>query len=297
MVDLSRRHVLLGGAASLAGVAAVPALSAAPAFAANEGWPQLTFSGIPGGGELVTYAGPFGILAATYTSGSSIVDQARLDYTSTGVKYWTKTPREGRALPQAPIDHNVGIFGQASPYEHYRVNAAGFGIVVFDAAQQRIRYQVIGANGQRHYGEAPRYENPSTIQSLINTFVDQTNTLNLQYRNYQNGVRQYVAGFAPAVVAGITGLIVTGANPLTIVALVGAAATGGIAAIGNIANLQNTYLTTYNQMIETFERLTVAYGLEPENIARYNVGGVRWNNVDRRLVRQPEYAVIQVSNP
>lgn len=297
MLELNRRHLLLGGLASVAGAATVPLLSTSPAFAADYEWPQVTFTGIPGGGDLVTTAGPFGILGATYANGGSVVDQARLDYTSSSVKYWTKTPREGRAVPQQPLAPGTGIFSENSPYEHYRVEVSGFGIVVYGDPQQRIRLQVIGSNGQRHEADLTRWNNPSNVQSLINTFVDQTNTLNLQWQNYRNGVRQYVGGFAPAVVTGIGALIVTGANPLTIIGLIAAAATGGIAAIGNIANLQNTYQTTFNQLIETFERLFVAIDLDGVNIARYNVGGVRWNNVNRQLVRQPEFSVISVPNP
>ncbi|MBC3763657.1 hypothetical protein ACUN7V_06995 [Quadrisphaera oryzae] len=296
MVELNRRHLLLGGVASVAGAGALPLLSAAPA-AADARWAQVTFSGVPGGGDLVTFYGAWGVLGATYAEGRTIVDQARMDVSDSGVKYWTKSPREGRALPQQPIDTNGGIFRENNPYEHYRINVAGFGVVAYGDPQQRIRLQVIGANGQRHEADFARWNNPGNVQSLLNTFVDQTNTLNLQYQNYRNGVRQYVGGFAPAVVTGIGALIVTGANPLTIIGLIAAAATGGIAAIGNIANLQNTYLTTYNQMIETFERLFAAIDLDGADVARYNVGGVRWNNVNRQLVSRPEFTVISVPNP
>lgn len=298
MLELNRRHLLLGGAASLAGAATIPLLQARPALASDVKWRQVHFEGLPGGDALTTVsAGPFGLYGATYTSGGDIVAQARMDTPSQGVKYWTNIPHHGRVTPQQPIDPRTGIFSQPDSYEHYRIHVAGFGVVVYDAAAQRIRYQVIGANGQRHWGDLRRYDNPSNLQALVNTFVDQANTLNQQYQTFWNQARQYGLGFAPAVTAGITGLIVTGANPLTIVGLIAAAVTGGITLVGNLANAQNAYLTTMNQMIETFERMTVAFGLEPVNIARYNVGGVRWNRAWVEYVDRPTYAVISVPNP
>lgn len=292
MVELNRRHLLLG-ATSLAGAAAVPVLSATPALAGTPQFREVILYGTPGGDTLTTYNDGRGKFSATYSNRSAgITAQALLKIPYDTVSYYTNFPGRGRMLQTDPVDPRVGIFGQATNREQYRVAVAGYGIVVFNGAQQRIRFQVMGANGRRHWGEYARWNNPGEIQAVINTFVDQTNTLNQQYRAFWNLAAQYGVGFVPGAVAGIAGIIVAGANPLTIIGLIAAAATVGNNLIFNLVNAYNQYLTTMNQLIETFNRIAVAIGLPAPDIALYNVGGVRYNMAQVRYLPRPTFTPI-----
>ncbi|MBF4462915.1 MULTISPECIES: hypothetical protein [unclassified Rathayibacter] len=291
---LSRRGLILGGAATAAGVGATA--FAPPAFAAAE-YLECTFSGLPGGDTLTVTNYGFNRAMTTWTRDGQILEQNRLDWGDSGdnTRWWNRDPHEGRVLQTYPINPQVGIFGQTGTDEQYRINVNGFGIVVFRGPGQVVRFQVLGNNGRHHFGEVPRSSSPAAVTSLLSTFIDQAHTLSTQFANYQNAVRQYTGGALVALGTGIALLVVNGANPLAAIAFVAAVTVAGVNGIAGIRNAQNTYMGTYNAMITTFNRLSEALGVPAADIPYYNVGAVTWNQAAQQARPTPTYVLFPAS--
>ncbi|MDQ1112925.1 hypothetical protein QE418_002373 [Microbacterium testaceum] len=297
MVELSRRGLILGGAASIAGAAALPLFG--PPLAANAAaeYLECTFSGLPGG-DTLTFTN-YGVdrVMATWTRDGQILEQNRLDWKGDGtdLRWWNRDPHQGRVLPSYPIDPQTGIFSEARGDEQYRINVNGFGIIVMRGAGQIVRFQVVGNNGRHHYGEAPRNGSPAAVSRLLDTFIDQTHTLNNQFTAYQTAVRQYVGIGMASLATGIALLVVNGANPVAAIAFVATVTAVGINGIANIRNAQNAYMGTYNNMITTFNRITEALGFGAVDIPYFNIGAVTWNNAAQQRRPSPSYVLFPAS--
>lgn len=294
MMKMSRRGLIKGGATAIVGAAALPLWEIIPVNAADL-YMEYTLEGLPDGGRLVVWNYGNNRVMATFVSRDGhIQQQDRLDWTGRsgeGERWWTREPRHGRVLQNQPINPQVGIFGQTGNNEQYRINVNGFGVVVFRGPGQLTRLQVVGYGGRHHYAEIPVNSASSAARSLVNTFIDQTHTLNNQFAAYRTAVAQYAAGAAAALATGLALLIVNGGNPVAAIGFVAAVTGAGVAAIGNIRNAQNTYMTTYNNMINTFNRLSHEIGIGALDIPLYNVGAVTWNRAAQQARANPSYVL------
>ncbi|OZF42008.1 hypothetical protein CH292_26245 [Rhodococcus sp. 14-2470-1a] len=237
-----------------------------------------------------------GTLGAQWVDGSNIIQQARFDYNG-GTQYWSKIGgARGRLLPMRPIDPRVGIFeARRGQLETSRINVNGFGALVYrENGILYVRVQVVGANGMRYYTQTLRTHNTGPVQSALDAFLDTAYQLNLQYANYRVAAAQWGAAALPGIAVGAGGLIVAGATPVTIIALIAAATAATIGIVGNIRTQMNTYMTTYNVMIDRFQRLMAAANHPVPDIAGYNVGNMTWNRYYVTDSAAPPFEVLSI---